>query len=404
MGVRVRNTALPSQFQTACNIPHSFVPFLPVTGMSVLVDGCAPLACRCRIRPGSPSIYLCSEIRSADDYELISTNCVRILTIDDMKGFNDPASDCALLKCALVCLGAFSPNQILCLNPLSDISESIQTFFNTNVPVQVEVVSTSLLPQGSGMGTSSILAGCVLASISQCRGVSIPMTRLIHMVLELEQLLTTGGGFQDQANGLVGGIKRVTCSAGAVNPVRIQWETLSLMPTTEKKLNDCLHLVYTGKTRLAKNILLQCLERWSERTSDICQTVSDLVEGADAASRAVEAGDLDNLGHLIGHYWKLKKIMAGPTSGVEPSIVVEILSSLYKTGNLRGASLCGAGGGGFLVLLTKNSTPRESLVSALEADGINTSKLKWHRVQLDKSGMIVQQTTTDDLGINLMER
>lgn len=45
--------------------------------------------------------------------------------------------------------------------------------------------------------------------------------------------------------------------------------------------------------------------------------------------------------------------MAGPDSGVEPPIVSSVLDRLLGQDLISAGSLCGAGGGGFMVLLTK---------------------------------------------------
>lgn len=55
------------------------------------------------------------------------------------------------------------------------------------------------LPPGSGMGGSSVLAAAILRCLSDLLGVphSSP-DRLISQVSEVEQILTSGGGWQDQ--------------------------------------------------------------------------------------------------------------------------------------------------------------------------------------------------------------
>lgn len=355
--------------------------------MSVLVDGYKPLSCRCRLLPNGNGILLRSEARSASDGEVTALIETELESCSDLRDFNDPSSKCALLKCALICLGFVSPEEILSDGAKSDIFDYVQNFFGTTQHVRVEIISTSLLPQGSGMGTSSILAGCVLAAISKCRGTPMPTSNVIHMVLELEQLLTTGGGFQDQANGLVGGIKRVTSSAGVVRPVRVEWERVSLKQVRQR-LNSCLFLVFTGKTRLAKNILQQCLQRWSDRTDDICATVSSLVTTANAAAEALNVGDLDKLGCHLKEYWKQKKVMAGSHSGVEPPLVARILEKLYAKELIRAGSLCGAGGGGFLVILSKDGVTEEVMIQELLQTDVDTSEISWHKVALDSDGLV----------------
>ena len=72
-------------------------------------------------------------------------------------------------------------------------------------------------------------------------------------MLNLEQMLTTGGGWQDQIGGLVPGIK-----IGHSNPelpLHIEMTFPPISDDTVQAFNDRLLLVYTGKTRLAKNLL-----------------------------------------------------------------------------------------------------------------------------------------------------
>ena len=72
-------------------------------------------------------------------------------------------------------------------------------------------------------------------------------------MLYLEQLLTTGGGWQDQCGGLYGGAKRSQSRRGL--PVKITTQQLQMPPGFADTLNEHLILVYTGKTRLARNLL-----------------------------------------------------------------------------------------------------------------------------------------------------
>ena len=51
---------------------------------------------------------------------------------------------------------------------------------------------------GSGLGTSSILVGTVLAAVARASGKVFDEESLNHAVLELEQMMSTGGGWQDQ--------------------------------------------------------------------------------------------------------------------------------------------------------------------------------------------------------------
>ena len=116
-----------------------------------------------------------------------------------------------------------------------------------------EILSWSYLPQGSGMGTSSILAGVVCAAIWTITSRAHDNQQLIHLVVELEQMLTTGGGWQDQVGGLLPGVKFTT--SPPKQPIQVSPQILNVSNKTVEKVRTNMALIYTGKTRLAKNLL-----------------------------------------------------------------------------------------------------------------------------------------------------
>jgi fucokinase len=83
---------------------------------------------------------------------------------------------------------------------------------------------------------------------------------LYHGVLHVEQMLTTGGGWQDQVGGLSPGIKMGHSAAKL--PLKVEIERPTINPEIARKFGEHLVLVYTGKTRLARNLLqvfIRCL-------------------------------------------------------------------------------------------------------------------------------------------------
>ena len=64
------------------------------------------------------------------------------------------------------------------------------------------------------MGTSSILSGTVLKAIYEFMNVEMSNDEISYEVLRLEQLMSTGGGWQDQVGGLVKGLKLITTDVG----------------------------------------------------------------------------------------------------------------------------------------------------------------------------------------------
>eukprot|EP00804_Cyclotella_cryptica_P003724 CCRYP_008896-RB/>CCRYP_008896-RB protein AED:0.00 eAED:0.00 QI:323/1/1/1/1/1/2/1766/1214 len=323
--------------------PISFEHGGRVACLAVTVDERRPLQARCCLTR-SKGILLRTESRALMDGELVSSSEVRIERLQDMKDYNDPLGECSLLKCALIYLGLTTAHDISAYP-----SHCIQPYLNNfcqreklESDVGLEIVSVSLLPTGSGMGGSSILGGCIVAAIARCIGVTLNKDNLVHAVLMLEQMLTTGGGWQDQIGGLFGGLKLGTSDADIVLKTNIL--QYNLTSEVRDELSRRLALVFTGKPRLAKGILQNVLRRWARRNSDIVRTVHELVCGASEAVDSLMKGDLNRLGSCMSSYWEHKKIMAGLESGVEPDFVKSLLTLLYSRGDVVGGTLCGAGG------------------------------------------------------------
>jgi galactokinase/mevalonate kinase-like predicted kinase len=356
-----------------------------VTGIAVKIDNMKPLVCRSRIVLGCGGGILLRTEHRGYNCELRSAIQTEVRTYEDMYDFQDPTADCTLLKCALICLGFVNPSEVR--GRSGSLQSTIDSFCGVpgGTVARLEIVSSSMVPHGSGLGTSSILGGCVLAAMGKCVGIPFgsDYLDLIRGVLILEQYLTTGGGWQDQINGLLGGAKIATCNP-YVFPLDLSIEQLELDNALVRDLDTRLFLVFTGKTRLAKNLLGKALGRWSKRTPSIVGNLSDLVEGAKSASDALVAGDLDSLGTTLSSYWEQKKLMCGQESGVEPIIVSKLLNNLKESKMIRGGALCGAGGGGFLVLLLQDDVTKADLAAVLNAiDG----DMSLHKCTICKSGL-----------------
>ncbi|EED86683.1 predicted protein [Thalassiosira pseudonana CCMP1335] len=373
--------------------PISFEHGGAVACLAVMVEGKRPLRAQCRMVKGTASILLRTESRRLGDEELESSSEVLVQTLADLADLRDPLAECSLLKCALVYLGLVKLDELYV-----DPSQSIQPYLHrfcqldaSDADIGLEIVSCSLLPTGSGMGSSSILGGCVLSAVARCIGNSSFENReqLVHGVLMLEQLLTTGGGWQDQIGGLVGGLKLGT-SEGNVFPLRTKVKSIKLSPSVIAELNQRLVLAFTGKPRLAKNILQNVLRRWALRGEDIVTTVKQLVSGASAAIASLEEGDLNGLGHCMSEYWRQKKIMAGEGSGAEPDFVKVVLEHLTSKGDIVGGTLCGAGGGGFLAMLAAEGKTAVDIKASIETTAIDEVNLfSWHSCTVDNNGLIV---------------
>ena len=94
-------------------------------------------------------------------------------------------------------------------------------------------------------------------------------------------------------------------------------------------------------------------------------------------------GDAVVVGEELDKYWTLKKRMA---AGAQPPRVAAMLAAIKRAGVAHGAALCGAGGGGFLVVVTKEADDRAGVLEAL---GVWKAGASLHRCDVDREGLVV---------------
>lgn len=122
------------------------------------------------------------------------------------------------------------------------IHDHILTVFGLKIKTWANV------PRGSGLGTSSILAAAVVKGLLQITEGDESNENVARLVLVLEQLMGTGGGWQDQIGGLYPGIKFTTSFPGI--PLRLQ--VIPLLPTPQlvSELQNRLLVVFTGQVSI----------------------------------------------------------------------------------------------------------------------------------------------------------
>lgn len=123
----------------------------------------------------------------------------------------------------------------------------------------LDIRMTVDLPLGSGLGTSSILAAAVVKALWEVAGHPLDAQAISALVLRVEQLMTTGGGWQDQAGGIYPGIKLITSAPAIHQRLRVQ------PVVAPKDSSDRLVIYYTGIRRVARNLLAQVVGSYLAR-------------------------------------------------------------------------------------------------------------------------------------------
>ena len=214
------------------------------------------------------------------------------------------------------------------------------------------------VPMGSGLGTSSILAGACVKAVYGMMDVEASDEMVFDRVLCLEQIMSTGGGWQDQVGGATDGIKLITSKAGWKQKIHVQ--KLSIRPEVLAELSARFALIYTGQRRLARNLLRDIVGKYLGNDPQALSALEEIKQIAVKMSAALEKGDIDVFARLLDRHWILSNRLDAGSSNTCIDYIFLAIDDL-----IDGKMICGAGGGGFLQVILKKGVTREALKKRL---------------------------------------
>ena len=260
-----------------------------------------------------------------------------IETYEQLADYNKVGSPFSIPKAALT-LAGFSPASSHHL-PLTSHLEQFGC--------GIELTLLSAIPAGSGLGTSSILAATVLGALNDFCNLGWDKNEIGNRTLILEQLLTTGGGWQDQYGGVLGGVKLLQTQRGfSQNPV-VRWLPDGLY--TQPEYAQCHLLYYTGITRTAKTILAEIVRRMFLNEHDQLALLRQMKEHTMQMYEAIQLQDFRQMGLLVRKTWEQNQLLDNGTNPPEVAAITNLVDDLCW-----GYKLPGAGGGGYLYMVAKD--------------------------------------------------
>ncbi len=234
----------------------------------------------------------------------------------------------------------------------------------TDFGAGIEITLLSAIPAGSGLGTSSILASTVLGAVSDFCGLAWDADGICNRTLALEQLLTTGGGWQDQYGGVLGGVKLLQTDEGAVQMPRKSWLPDRIFRAPG--MRECHLLYYTGVTRTAKHILAEIVRGMFLNSGHHLELLAAMKEHALEMADAIQRNDFERYGRMLLKTWEQNKAL---DPGTNPPVVESIISRVSDY--CLGYKLPGAGGGGYLYMVAKDPEAASRIVTLLTREAPN---------------------------------
>lgn len=227
-------------------------------------------------------------------------------------------------------------------------------------------------PPGSGLGGSSAVCVAMIAATGKRFGVEHTQIEIAQAAIALERgYLRVAGGEQDHWAAVLGGLNQMTWKP----ELGLTVEALKPPPD----LSKWLHLVFTGKARTDAGIQQRLTERC--RTENVAALNRTMLVAREMA-KALADDDLGWFGTLLHDAWEYKK-------ETSPGCSTERADRLYAAARLDGAiggKLCGAGGGGYLLLCV----PPQRLLDVMLA--LEPLDARLEPVEFEPNGVTVTTT------------
>lgn len=199
------------------------------------------------------------------------------------------------------------------------------------------LITEAAAPAGAGLGGSSTLGIAAGAALARWTGRSFAREELQRRVMNLETVqLGVPTGNQDYLAALNGGLAAYHHEADGTRREPIP---------VPSGLEERLVLAYTGEPRQSGYSNWDMFRRFVDGERRTVQRMEAIASIARELAEAMRAGDLDEVGRLVGEEGRLRYRLA-------PSVSTPALLAADRAARRAGAlgvKVCGAGGGGCLL-------------------------------------------------------
>ncbi|HEY5175667.1 MAG TPA: hypothetical protein VII95_08910 [Terriglobales bacterium] len=219
-------------------------------------------------------------------------------------------------------------------------------FFKPAAGFTLETHSES--PAGAGISGSSALMIATTAALARFVGRMIDIEQIRVLAQNVEaQLIRVPTGCQDYYPAMYGGV-----SAVHLEPDGIRWEQV---PVPLDEIDQRFVLFYTGAPRQSGINNWEVFKQHIDGNQQVVRNFAEISRIAQAMHRALTEAQWDDVERLLREEWKLRRTNA---PGIATPLIDKLIAVAMRQG-ARAAKVCGAGGGGcVIVFIEKGSRPR----------------------------------------------
>ncbi len=228
-------------------------------------------------------------------------------------------------------------------------------FFKPPGGFSLETFSES--PAGAGISGSSALmiaTAAALASFTD-RTIDFEQIRLIAQNVEA-QLIRVPTGCQDYYPAMYGGASAVHLGLDGIH-----WERI---PVPLDEVDQRFALFYTGAPRLSGINNWEVFKQHLNGDEQVIRNFAEISRIAQAMHQALSAQQWDDVARLLSEEWELRRTNA---PGITTPLIDNLIAVARRHG-ARAAKVCGAGGGGCVIVLLEKGE-RSCVENAVRENG-----------------------------------
>lgn len=226
----------------------------------------------------------------------------------------------------------------------------------------MNIFMASEIPPGTGLGSSASVCVNLIRAVWTLQG------RAVNPYDLAEEAFFVASGILGEP---VGKQDEYAAAFGGINEIRFEREGTTVLPLELnhdliERLERRILLFFTGSSRRSTEILAEQQQACAEGSPDLTRRLAEMRDLVAPARKALQEGDLDGFGGLMHEGWRRKR-------GISARIATARIDDLYRIARARGAlggKIAGAGGGGFLMLFSREGG-QEDLRDAMREQGLS---------------------------------
>lgn len=209
------------------------------------------------------------------------------------------------------------------------------------VEKQFTLLTQSIAPPGSGLGTSASMGVALLAALSAYAGKHMLAYEFAEEASRIERdELGIRGGKQDHYAAALGSLSYLEFRGEEVRASELRVPRPAAL-----ELEKNLVLCYGGQSRLSGEVHQRVKDRFDAGDPETVGAIEEMKDIASAMKDALLSQELDEFAALLQRNWSCQKRL-------HPSVTNDSMEAIFSAAESNGAlggKACGAGGGGCIL-------------------------------------------------------